>query len=646
MLFPASSALGSESFAITNTQPNSYVWDKLAVDAPVYIDSKLTLTDIPEPYVGLDYLRTSKSDNRSTSNPFISFAVNESVSVYVAMDSRSRIPSWLQDWSDTGDQLVARTRRSSVKYELYHKDFPVGDITLGGNEGGRRSNMYFVVVKSMADGGSQPDGGTPVPDPVPVPDPAPVPVSELNCPCSVWSNSDTPTNPSEADQGAVELGVKFTVDRDGFITGLRFYKGTGNTGTHIGNVWTLDGTRLATATFTGESATGWQQVDFTPVAVTAGTVYVASYFAPNGYYADDTGYFATTGVDNGPLHLLQDGVSGHNGVFAYVTSSGFPNLSWRTSNYWVDVVFTDNFGPDTTAPTVTGITPTDGASDVGAGAVVTATFNEAMDTATLTSQTFELLDAGNRLVPASVSYNAGSRTATLTPSVPLDPSTTYTATLKGGATDTRVRDLAGNALAADFAWSFTTNTGAVSDPASSPVPAPAPVPTVSLTSTASTVTDNDSTTLNWTASNADSCTASGGWFGSKETSGTESTVPLTQDTTFTLDCTGPGGSASQSIIVKVLSPSGVATLSWTPPTTKQDGSSLTNLAGYKVYYGISPDGTPPVSYSSTIVITNPGISSYMIENLLPGTYYFVVTAFDSSGLESSNSNVASTTIYQ
>ena len=73
---------------------------------------------------------------------------------------------------------------------------------------------------------------------------------------------------------------------DGRITGIRFYKGTTNTGTHVGHLWTRTGTMLAEATFTGETARGWQQVSFaSPVDVTAGTTYVASYHAPNGNYA-------------------------------------------------------------------------------------------------------------------------------------------------------------------------------------------------------------------------------------------------------------------------------------------------------------------------------------------------------------------------
>jgi hypothetical protein len=84
---------------------------------------------------------------------------------------------------------------------------------------------------------------------------------------------------------------------------------------------------------------------------------------------------------------------------------------------------------------------------------------------------------------------------------------------------------------------------------------------------------------------------------------------------------------------------GSATLSWTPPTTNTDGSPLTDLAGYKVYWGTSPG-----NYPNSTTLSNPGLSSYVVSNLAPGTYYFVATAFNSSGAESSFSGVASKTI--
>src|SRR5262245_19270513 len=152
---------------------------------------------------------------------------------------------------------------------------------------------------------------------------------------TIWSNTATPAQASVSDPNAVELGVKFHSDVDGTVTGLRFYKGTSNSGTHVGHLWTADGALLASATFSGESATGWQQVSFSaPIAITANTTYVASYYAPNGNYAANNDYFASQSFDNAPLHAE----SGANGVYVY-GQSAFPSSSYRSTNYWVDVVF-------------------------------------------------------------------------------------------------------------------------------------------------------------------------------------------------------------------------------------------------------------------------------------------------------------------
>ena len=92
------------------------------------------------------------------------------------------------------------------------------------------------------------------------------------CPCSIWQNAAPSGAADAADTSAVNLGLQFQASSDGMVTGIRFYKETDNTGTHTGSLWTASGTRLATGTFTGESASGWQELDFpTPVAVTAGT---------------------------------------------------------------------------------------------------------------------------------------------------------------------------------------------------------------------------------------------------------------------------------------------------------------------------------------------------------------------------------------
>jgi hypothetical protein len=84
---------------------------------------------------------------------------------------------------------------------------------------------------------------------------------------------------------------------------------------------------------------------------------------------------------------------------------------------------------------------------------------------------------------------------------------------------------------------------------------------------------------------------------------------------------------------------GSATLSWTPPTQNTDGSALTSLAGYRVYYG-----TSATALTSTIQLTNPGLTRYVVSDLSAGTYYFAIAAYNSTGTESAMSNVGSKSI--
>ncbi len=113
-------------------------------------------------------------------------------------------------------------------------------------------------------------------------------------------------------------------------------------------------------------------------------------------------------------------------------------------------------GGDTTPPTVTGQTPAPGATGVSLAVTPTATFSEPVNPGTVTTSTFTLRQGANPPLAASVSYDAASRTATLTPSAALAPSTSYTATVVGGASG--VKDVAGNALVGNVTWSFTTGT--------------------------------------------------------------------------------------------------------------------------------------------------------------------------------------------
>src|SRR5258708_5846819 len=108
------------------------------------------------------------------------------------------------------------------------------------------------------------------------------------CQTSFWPNSATPVTPEDSDTVPITVGLNFSSDVPGSVTGLRFYKGPDNTGTHIGNLWSSTGTKLAEVTFSGETGSGWQQAAFSsPVSIAANTMYVISYLAPQGRYADD-----------------------------------------------------------------------------------------------------------------------------------------------------------------------------------------------------------------------------------------------------------------------------------------------------------------------------------------------------------------------
>ena len=181
----------------------------------------------------------------------------------------------------------------------------------------------------------------------------------------MWTSSDAPQTAASDDANAVELGVKFKSTVAGFVTGIRFYKGEGNGGAHVGRLWTAAGQLLGAVTFADESQSGWQEARFTtPIQVAANTVYVASYLAPQGHYAVTAGQFSGSAVTRGPLQGVDGSIPGGNGVYRYGADGGFPTSSYGNSNYWVDVVFTTP--PDVEGPAVVTTTPASNLDGVGA----------------------------------------------------------------------------------------------------------------------------------------------------------------------------------------------------------------------------------------------------------------------------------------
>ncbi|HEU4547507.1 MAG TPA: DUF4082 domain-containing protein, partial [Microlunatus sp.] len=267
-----------------------------------------------------------------------------------------------------------------------------------------------------------------------------------SCPCTIWPSSAVPAA-TDPDTSSVELGVKFRTDTPGFVTGIRYYRPSQATGTHVGSLWTATGTRLGQVTFTGGTASGWQEATFSaPIAVSAGTTYVASYFTPSRYVVN-TGYFSTTGTTRGPLTALQNGVDGGNGLYRYTsTPSTFPNLAYNSENYWVDVVFQED-STDSTPPTINGRVPTPDATGVPVSVRPQAAFSEAVTGSTVS---MVLRGPGGQTVPATMAYDSATRSATLTPGVDLAYSTSYSVEVSGA------RDGAGNTME-PVSWSFQTS---------------------------------------------------------------------------------------------------------------------------------------------------------------------------------------------
>ncbi|MFC6092411.1 DUF4082 domain-containing protein [Saccharothrix lopnurensis] len=268
-----------------------------------------------------------------------------------------------------------------------------------------------------------------------------------DCPCTIWDDFAMPALTTTGDTGAVELGTKVYFTSRGEVLGVRFYKGAGNNGTHTGSFWSATGQRLATGTFTGETASGWQTLLFDdPVVVEVDTTYVVSYFAPQGHYAIEVGYFGVPRrpIGYGHIQAVSDSAATPNGVFRY--GGGMPVSYYQGSNYWVDVVYRHGTNGDHTRPVLDTRTPAPDATSVGLDAGLTLGFSEAVDLAT--SQ-FLLTDDGQARLAGTPTRSADGRTVTWTPAAPLAPGTRYTATVLAA-------DVNGNVMAPTATWTFTT----------------------------------------------------------------------------------------------------------------------------------------------------------------------------------------------
>jgi hypothetical protein len=254
--------------------------------------------------------------------------------------------------ADTGGGVVAAVEVSTDGGKTWHPATGTTSWTYAWNVEG--SKTQTIEARAIDDSANIGVASTPV-------------TVNTMCPCSLLG-ALTPAVADAGDGNAITVGVKFQSEISGTVNGVRFFKSSANTGTHVGALWTSTGEKLAEATFSGETSTGWQKVEFSkPVAIKANTTYVAGYFAPKGHYADTAWQMdkpaavGPTILEHKPLRMIAD-TEGGNGVFSYGSSITFPSGLFRADNYWVDVLFSPAEAPG-------GVTGVSASAGVGSATV-------------------------------------------------------------------------------------------------------------------------------------------------------------------------------------------------------------------------------------------------------------------------------------
>ncbi len=197
------------------------------------------------------------------------------------------------------------------------------------------------------------------------------------CPCNSLFGSTAPANTTAFSDGSpLVLGMRFRVDQQGSVVGVRFYKTTNNTGVHTGMLYSNTGVLLSQVSFTNETSSGWQEANFsTPVSIQPGVTYVIAYHSGSGFYSATNSDFTAAKI-NAPITGLANGTDGPNGVYRYSSTPAFPSSGNASTNYWVDLLFKPAAPSDQTPPVISSI---DAAPNANGTATITWSTNELSD---------------------------------------------------------------------------------------------------------------------------------------------------------------------------------------------------------------------------------------------------------------------------
>ncbi|NEM97760.1 Ig-like domain-containing protein [Pontibacter burrus] len=441
------------------------------------------------------------------------------------------------------------------------------------------------------------------------------------CPCSVFRSSDAPTGIMFNDGQGLQLGMKFRSSVNGFITGVRFYKQSGNTSTHTGQLYTSTGMLVGSVAFNNETASGWQQAEFsTPVAITANTTYIISYHSSNGQYAATNPYF-TQAISNGPLRALVNGEDGPNGVYKYSSTPAFPNDNYLSANYWVDVVFTPDGEQGNKAPVISITAPANNTSFTAPASIAISA--SATDTDGLVSKV-EFYNGNTKLgedTEGSNGWNftwtnvtAGNYTLTARATDDKGATTTSSAVnIAVNATDNRppvlVTPISDQFATIGVAYSYTFNQNTFSDPDGDPL-----TYTVSLA--------NGATLPSWLTFNSSTRTFSG-----TPPAGSQGQISINL-----LASDGRGGTANDNFLLTIGQAGNQA-----PVLASIGNKNVTELSLLTFTASATDDGLAgnSLSYSVTSSVTeatiNPvtGVFSWTpTEAQGPGSYNFTIKVTD------------------
>ncbi|MGZ3140767.1 DUF4082 domain-containing protein [Lentzea chajnantorensis] len=237
----------------------------------------------------------------------------------------------------------------------------------------------------------------------------------------LFQPTDVPYGLHAPDENPLEHGMRFSVNTPGSATALRFYKNPYNTGAHTARLYNAAGTKLAEVGSTGETASGWQQVNIAPVALTPGETYTVSVHSAKFENSDHNFFHVprTCGAITAPADA---------GVFRYGAGGTMPTETFLKSNYWVDVVFARAGGAGNLAPVAVGnsgfTTP------VGTALTIPAATLLANDSDP-NGYPISMVSAGSA-TNGTVSFDAGAQTVTFTPTAGFSGPASFQYTITNG----------------------------------------------------------------------------------------------------------------------------------------------------------------------------------------------------------------------